>query len=153
MALALCIGLAAVIIDPHALGFSQRPRAGGVVRAVLRSADVDSIDPALSYGVGSFSLVDTTCARLLAYTRTVTPRLEPEVATAFPRVSRDLKTYTFTLRGGFRFSDGAPVRANAFARAINRTLAPAVKSPWPRTHAISPGPLTCSPERERRRQA
>ena len=99
------------------------------MRAVLRSADVDSIDPALSYGVASFSLVDTTCARLLAYSRTVTPRLEPEVATAFPRVSHDLRTYTFRLRGGFRFSDGAPVRANAFARAINRTLAPAVKSP------------------------
>ena len=29
----------------------------------------------------------------------------------------------FTLRSGFRFSDGTPVRASAFARAINRTLA------------------------------
>ena len=55
--------------------------------------------------------------------------LVPEVATAQPKVSSDFKTFTFTLRKGFRFSDGTPVRANAFAHAINRTLAPGVNSP------------------------
>ena len=55
-------------------------------------------------------------------------RLVPEVAAAYPRVSRDGKTWTFTLRSGFRFSDGTPVRATAFARAITRTLAPGVRS-------------------------
>ena len=34
-------------------------------------------------------------------------RLQPEVAAAFPTVSRDGRTYTFKLRNGFRFSDGA----------------------------------------------
>ena len=43
--------------------------------------------------------------------------------------SADLKTYTFTLRRGFRFSNGEPVRASAFARAINRVLHPVVNSP------------------------
>ena len=52
----------------------------------------------------------------------------PEVAAAPPRVSQDGKTYTFSLRRGFRFSDGKPVDARAFARAINRTLAPGLKS-------------------------
>lgn len=56
-------------------------------------------------------------------------RVVPEVAAGFPRVSRDRRTYTFTLRSGFRFSNGAPVRASAFARAINRTLAPGMNSP------------------------
>jgi peptide/nickel transport system substrate-binding protein len=56
-------------------------------------------------------------------------RLQPEVAAAPPTVSRDLKTFTFKLRKGFRFSDGSPVRASAFARAINRTLTPSMKSP------------------------
>ncbi len=56
-------------------------------------------------------------------------RLVPEVAAAFPSVSHDRKTWTFTLRSGFRFSDGTPVLASAFARAINRTLAPGVRSP------------------------
>ncbi len=51
------------------------------------------------------------------------------MAARFPKISRDLKSFTFTLRRGFRFSDGAPVRASAFARAINRMLAPSMKSP------------------------
>ena len=38
-------------------------------------------------------------------------------------------TYTFTLRRGFRFSNGDPPRASAFARAINRVLNPVVQSP------------------------
>src|SRR5262245_4802094 len=54
-------------------------------------------------------------------------RIEPEVAASY-RVSRDAKTFTFTLRTGFRFSDGSPVRADAFARAIGRGLAPGIES-------------------------
>ena len=53
----------------------------------------------------------------------------PEVASGLPKISGDRRTYTFTLRSGFRFSDGTPVRASAFARAIHRTLAPGVNSP------------------------
>jgi ABC-type transport system substrate-binding protein len=102
-------------------------QSGGIVRIVLRSADVDSLDPALSYSVASYMLLDPTCALLLR----ITPRgLLPEVAARPPRSSPDRKQYTFTLRSDFRFSDGTPVRATAFARGINRTLARGVKSPW-----------------------
>ncbi len=90
---------------------------------------MDSLDPALVYSDASAALIDTTCARLLVANAT-SGGLEPEVAAGLPRVSADRKTYRFTLRSGFRFSDGAPVRADAFARAINRTLAPGIKSPW-----------------------
>jgi peptide/nickel transport system substrate-binding protein len=108
--------------------------SGGVVRVILRGEDVDSMDPALAYAVGAWSLIDTTCALLLRPTRPVDglgrDALEPEVAVAAPRVSNGGRVYTFTLRTGFRFSDGSPVRASAFARAIHRTLAPGVASPW-----------------------
>ena len=120
------------VANPAALG-SPNAREGGVVRVVLRTDDVDSLDPAIAYGVGAYHLIDLTCASLL---RSGTPHgaagssLVPEVAAAPPRVSRDGRTYTFTLRSGFRFSDGTPVRASAFARAIHRTLAPGVPSPW-----------------------
>src|SRR4051812_7763562 len=49
-------------------------------------------------------------------------RLVPEVAAAFPRISNGGKKFTFTLRPGFRFSDGTYVHASAFAHAINRAL-------------------------------
>ena len=45
--------------------------------------------------------------------------LRPEVASGFA-VSGDGRTYTFTIRKGFRFSDGAPVTARNFAYAIER---------------------------------
>ena len=111
--------------------FGSDSRSGGIAHIVLKSDDLDSLDYALSYNDASFALVDTTCARLIGYSDTSLSkglRLEPEVATGFPHVSRDRKTYTFTLRRGFRFNDGTPVRANAFANSINRLLAPAVKS-------------------------
>ena len=77
-------------------------------------------------------MLDAVCARLMNYPDKPPPeglRLVPEVAAAHPRVSRDAKVFTFTLRPGFRFSDGTPVRADAFARAISRILARGVNSP------------------------
>jgi peptide/nickel transport system substrate-binding protein len=97
------------------------------------ATDLDSLDPALAYAAQSSVLLDTTCARLLVSSGHATPDgsgLVPEVAAGPPRRSRDGRTYTFTLRDDFRFSDGTPVRADAFARAIDRTLAPGVESPW-----------------------
>jgi peptide/nickel transport system substrate-binding protein len=112
---------------------SKRAREGGIFRiSIAPQGGLDHIDPALSYSPAGWSLIDTTCARLMAYPDKAPPagyRAAPEVATALPKVSRDLKTYTFTLRSDFRFSDGTRVRASAFARAINRMLTPSVNSP------------------------
>jgi ABC-type transport system substrate-binding protein len=112
---------------------SQSVRDGGIFRVSLNTfSGVDYLDPALASTPAAWALLDTTCARLLSYPSKPPPQgfeLEPEVATSFPDVSRDRRTYTFQLRRGFRFSDGRPVRASAFARAINRTLAPAMNSP------------------------
>ena len=106
---------------------------GGIFRISLNSfSGIDYMDPALASSPPGWALLDTTCARLLAYPDKPPPegfRLQPEVAAGFPAVSRDGRTYTFTLRSGFRFSDGTPVRASAFARAINRALAPEMNSP------------------------
>jgi ABC-type oligopeptide transport system substrate-binding subunit len=44
-------------------------------------------------------------------------------------VSKDGKTYTFQIKRGFRFSNGAPVRAANFAESINRALNPRMQSP------------------------
>ena len=65
------------------------------------------------------------------------PRSRPHI-----RVSSDGRTWTFTLRAGFRFSDGTPVRASAFAHAIYRTLAPGVRSPGGSTRYILGAPTS-----------
>ena len=112
---------------------ATKARDGGIFRISFHAASgLDYVDPALASTAPGWAVLDTTCARLLAYPDKPPPaayRLVPEVAAAFPKISRDLRTYTFTLRKGFRFSNGAPVRASAFARAIHRMLAPAVNSP------------------------
>ena len=118
---------------PSATSSSTAGRAENIFRISLPAqAGLDNMDPALSFTAAGWALLDTVCARLMAYPDKRPPaglRLQPEVAAAPPTMSRDLKTFTFKLRKGFRFSDGSPVRASAFARAINRTLAPSMKSP------------------------
>ena len=105
---------------------------GGIFRIVFAPPEqLDTMDPARANTQASWSLLDLTCARLMTYPDRAGSRaygLIPEVAAAPPKTSKDGKTYTFTLRRGFRFSDGKPVDARAFARAINRTLTPGLKS-------------------------
>jgi len=106
-------------------------REGGDFRVNLGAGSFDHIDPALAYQGASLAVLNTVCATLMAYPDKPPPegyKLVPEVAKAYPRVSEDGRTWTFTLRSGFRFSDGTPVQASAFARAINRTLAPGVET-------------------------
>ena len=115
-------------------GSTARPtQEGGIFRIVMHAAaGIDYMDPALASSPPGWALLDTTCARLLAYPDKRPPagfRLQPEVAAGSPARSADGKTYTFQLRTGFRFSDGSPVRASAFARAIHRVLAPQMNSP------------------------
>lgn len=111
---------------------STNAREGGIFRIIFHAASgLDYVDPALASSAPGWAVLDTTCARLLAYPDKPPPaayRFVPEVAAGFPRISADRKTYTFKLRRGFRFSDGTPVRASAFARAIHRTLAPGVNA-------------------------
>jgi ABC-type oligopeptide transport system substrate-binding subunit len=113
-------------------GSSARSQEGGILKIHFSPASgLDHIDPALSFTQAGWALLDTTCARLMTYPDKPAPasyRLEREVAASY-RIAPDFRTYAFTLRKGFRFSNGAPVRASAFAHAINRALQPFVNAP------------------------
>lgn len=128
LAVALAAVASIVIAQP---GSSARRQEGGILRVLVSPFVYDHIDPALSYSPPGWSLLEATCARLYTYPDKASPagfRLQPEVAASYSR-SADMKTYTLTLRRGFRFSNGDPVRASAFARTINRVLDPVVQSP------------------------
>ena len=127
--------LLAVAVLPGAQG-STGAREGGIFRISFQGSSslqaFDHVDPALAYTRESWALLDTVCARLMRYRDRPPPQgyqLVPEVAAAPPAVSHGGRTWTFRLRAGFRFSDGRPVRADAFAQAIYRTMAPGVDSP------------------------
>ena len=48
--------------------------------------------------------------------------LVPDLATTLPRPTAGGTTYTFTLRRGIRYSNGAPMRASDFRRGMQRQL-------------------------------
>jgi ABC-type transport system substrate-binding protein len=103
-----------------------------VLRLNLSTTDIKYLDPALNYDFYGWRLEAATCAMLLGYPDTrgrSNARLYPEVARGFPRVTDGGKTYTFTLRRGFRFSDGTAVTPASYARAIERALNPKMQSP------------------------
>jgi peptide/nickel transport system substrate-binding protein len=124
--------VAVTVARSEAPGAAAPPPSGGVFQVVFAPPEqLDTMDPAIANTQASWSLLDLTCARLMTYPDKPGRQayhLVPEVAAAPPKVSRDGKTYTFTLRRDFRFSDGKRVDSLAFARAINRTLAPDLRS-------------------------
>ncbi len=105
----------------------------GIQAGVLRftSIGVDSLDPAIGYTFDAWAIQYVTCANLLNYPDRPAPagtRLVPEVAAAMPARSADGKSYTFTIRPGFRFSppSNAPVTAQTFKFSIERALSPKI---------------------------
>ncbi len=109
------------------------PSRGGTVRVNLAS-DTDYTDPALAYYSVSWQFEYATALKLLNYPDAPAPagsRLQPEAAVALPNVSPDGKTYTFTIRDGFRFSPPSNERVTAasFKAALVRVLNPKMQSP------------------------
>ncbi len=105
-------------------------KQAGLVAHVTDSGDsISSLDPAgpPGPGAGAWEIGYATCAKLFNYPDRVGlagTRLEPEVAKTIPAPTDGGKTYTFTIRPGFRFSppSNAPVTAETFKFSIERTL-------------------------------
>jgi len=105
---------------------------GGTLKLNMSNTDVDFTDPTLAYGSASWQLEYATALRLYNYPDKPAPlgsKLVPEGAAGFPVISQDGKTYTITVKNGFKFSDGTPVTAENYAYAINRALSPKMQSP------------------------
>jgi ABC-type oligopeptide transport system substrate-binding subunit len=129
IALALAISGLSLLLVAAATAAPSAQRGGTVV--VDMTTDVDYIDPQLSYYGETWKLEGATACKLMNW-----PDKEgaagavatPEVSQGLPLVSKDGKTYTFTIKPGFRFSNGKPVTAKSFADAFNRFANPKMQS-------------------------
>lgn len=123
---------------------AETTRTGGTFRVAVSASELQSIDPALSYGAGSFeSWLTAACELPLAFARpkgSARARLVPQAAVALPKVSRDGKTYTFTIKKGLRFASGASLTAQSYVDSFNRAVNPKMHpddaeaiaaAPWP----------------------
>lgn len=109
---------------------AAKANAGGTIVTELNS-DVDYTDPQLTYYAPSWELQYATACKLMNYPDKEAPaggEVQPEVAAGLPVVSKDGKTYTFTIRSGYRFSNGQPVTAQSFKLAIDRLAQPKLAS-------------------------
>jgi oligopeptide transport system substrate-binding protein len=113
-------------------GTTSQGKPGGTMKIVLAD-DTDYVDPALAYYQVSWQFQYSTCLKLLNYpdaSGDQSAQLTPDAATGMPTVSSDGKTYTFTVKPGFKFSDGSgEATAANFKYAIERDLNPKMQSP------------------------
>jgi peptide/nickel transport system substrate-binding protein len=117
--LALGAGLliASALVGPGARGSAGKIPTRGTLRVGLASDQFGTVDPAAVP-------FPETCGSLLRRSDGEPFRIVPEVASEFPAVSDGGRKFTFTLRPGFRFSDGSKVTPSNFKYALERILDP-----------------------------
>ncbi|HYT80375.1 MAG TPA: ABC transporter substrate-binding protein [Actinomycetota bacterium] len=108
---------------------------GKVARFVVGAHQLDDVDPATAFSTLAYEVEFATCPKLFNYPDKPSPEgwnLQPEVAASMPDVSADGRTYTFTIRPGYRFSppSNQPVTAETFRHSIERALSPKLAPGW-----------------------
>ena len=113
-----------------AAGTQGALKKGGIWKYGTTGASVQ-VDPQLAYITTAWWLEYATAAKLFNYpdkSGVAGTKLLPEVASKMV-VSNGGKRYTFTIRKGFRFSDGTAVTAGNFKYAIDRAANKKLASP------------------------
>jgi len=107
---------------PHAMA----PGSKQVFVQPIGVADISTFDPALSTNVDSITAIDLVFTGLVQLDDGLNVR--PELAQSY-ELAPDRLSWTFHLRPGLKFSDGAPLTSRDVAYSIDRALQPATKSP------------------------
>jgi peptide/nickel transport system substrate-binding protein len=118
------IALSAVALSLSSCGSSSEGKEGGTLKATYASFP-DYLDPALSYTQEGLTAMYDTYIPLLTYAHANGAeggQVVPGLAESMPKVTNGGKTYALQLRKGLKYSDGTPVKASDFERAIERTL-------------------------------
>ncbi|MER3475805.1 MAG: peptide ABC transporter substrate-binding protein, partial [Leptolyngbya sp. ERB_1_2] len=85
------------------------------------TASISTLDPADAYSIFAGNLLYNLGDRLYRY-KLGTNELEPQLATALPKVSADQLTYTIPLRRGVVFHDDEPFNASAMKFSLQRFI-------------------------------
>jgi peptide/nickel transport system substrate-binding protein len=120
--LAAVVGLAGCIGGD---GEGGSARDGGSI-GIGASAPPETLDPALATQPDELQLLWLVHTPLVTYRRAngrEGTQLVPGLAEDLPKISEDGLTYRLALRPGLMYSNGAPVRAGDFERAIQRLRA------------------------------
>ncbi len=80
-----------------------------------------TLDPADAYELAASNVLYSLGDRLYTY-KLGTDQLEPQLATALPKISPDGLTYTIPLRQGVVFHDGTPFNSEAMAFSLDRFI-------------------------------
>ena len=107
-----------------AVGASPTSHLGGTL--TIAGSDIESVDPARAYTTAAWATVILTNDGLASFRRiggVEGTQVVPDLATDLPTPTDGGRTYTFMLRHGIRYSNGALVRPEDFRRAIERDIA------------------------------
>ncbi len=99
---------------------------GGTLNVLTAPDTFHSIDPAVAYAYPDWSALMLTNDGLVTYKRvggSDGTRLVPDLATTIPVPADGGRTYTFEVRPGIHYSNGALLRPADFRRAIERSAA------------------------------
>lgn len=114
----------ALVVGVSACGSSSTSSGSGPISVLMGTAP-DSLDPGLGATTQSYEATWIAYTGLVTYARAsgeAGTKLIPGVAQSLPTVTNGGKTYTFMLRKGLVYSNGAPVKASDFAYAIERAI-------------------------------
>ena len=121
----LLAGMALLVASFAPLAGGAEISRGGTLRFVYPPEGVGP-DPQAS---SDYRILNATQLTLYAFPDVEgATQILPAAAAGLPVVSKDGRTYTITIRPGFRFSDGEPVAARNFAVAFNRLFNPKLGS-------------------------
>ena len=107
-----------------AAGAADSGGRGGTL-VIDTSSAFSTVDPGFQNFAEPFQFGHLAYDGLVSFQSTPGPdglRLVPDLATALPSPSDGGATYSFRLRPGIRYSDGEPVRASDFRRAMIRAI-------------------------------
>jgi len=105
--------------------FALEGAKGGTLK-IVGNGDTDFLDPQRTYYTPGFAIQRALSRQLLTYKAGPAEQggfdLIPDLAKAMPTVSEDNLTYTFELKEGLKFEDGAPITAKDIKYAVERSF-------------------------------